>query len=133
MRKARALAPAILLVLAGCFHVELVAPHGMDVVLLPGGAPVEVEREWRTWFVVWGYSPLDNTMPEEVIRREGLTEVRVITEDNVPDALHAILYTILLPIGLVPQTLILQGNRKPPDPAKGPIPARAPSRPGSSF
>jgi hypothetical protein len=47
----------------------------------------------------------------------------VITEDNLPDALHAFVYSVLIPIGFLPQTLVVQGNRKPRDPAKGPAPA----------
>ena len=95
----------------GCFNIHMYAPHGMDVTLISSEEPVEVERRWRTWYVAWGLSPVDNTMPDEFIRRENLTEVRLITEDNIPDALHGILYNIVMPIGLVTQTLVLEGNR----------------------
>jgi hypothetical protein len=110
---ARLPALLVLVLSTACFNIEMYAPHGMEVTLLPSDAPVEVEREWRTWYVVWGFSPLDDTMPVEHIQREQLTEVRLITEDNIPDALHGILYNVLIPIGLVNQTLILQGNRAP--------------------
>jgi hypothetical protein len=52
-------------------------------------------------------------MPDEYIQREQLTEVRVIVEDNFPDALHSILYNVIIPFGLVPQTVVLQGSRQP--------------------
>jgi hypothetical protein len=100
--------------LSGCFNIDLVAPHGADVTLISSKEPVTVRREYRTWFVVWGMTPLDNTMPELTIEREKLTEVRVVTEDNIPDALHGILYNVLIPIGLVTQTVIVEGNRAPP-------------------
>ena len=107
----------VLLLCCGCFNIDLYAPHGMDVTLLPSDEPVEVERRWRTWYVAWGLTHVDNTMPDEYIQRENLTEVRLITEDNVPDAFHGLLYNVLIPIGLVPQTLVLQGNRPPDDPS----------------
>jgi hypothetical protein len=103
-------AAAVALGLTGCAHVDVVAPHGQTVYLLPAQAPVSVERHWRTWFLVWGYSPLDNTMPAEYIQREQLAEVRVIVEDNALDALHSMLYNVFITSGLVPQTIILQGS-----------------------
>ena len=99
--------------LTGCAHVDVVAPHGPSVYLSSNSAPMSVERRWRTWFLAWGISPFDNTMPVEYIQREQLTEVRVIVEDNVPDAFHSILYNVIFPFGLVPQTVVLQGNRSP--------------------
>ena len=38
----------------GCFRVDMYAPHGADVYLISSEKPVEVQRTWRTWFVVWG-------------------------------------------------------------------------------
>jgi hypothetical protein len=103
----------LLLGATGCAHVEVVAPHGPPVYLVSAAAPMPVERRWRTWFLAWGITPIDNTMPDEYIQREQLTEVRVIVEDNVPDALHSILYNVIIPFGLVPQTVVLQGSRQP--------------------
>jgi hypothetical protein len=103
----------LLLGATGCAHVEVVAPHGPPVYLAAASEPLPVERRWRTWFLAWGITPIDNTMPGEYIQRESLTEVRVIVEDNVPDALHSILYNVIMPFGLVPQTVVLQGCRQP--------------------
>jgi hypothetical protein len=97
----------------GCAHVAVVAPHGQEVYLVSSQDTAQVERRWRTWFLAWGLTPLDNTMPAEYIQREQFTEVRVIVEDNVPDALHSILYNVIMPFGLVPQTVVLHGNRAP--------------------
>src|SRR5580658_6218062 len=106
---------------SGCFRVDVYAPYGTDVTLISSQKPTKVERRWRTWFVAWGMSPLDNTTPDLQISREKLTEVRVITEDNIPDALHGILYIVLIPIGLTNQTIVVQGNRSPSDSATAPL------------
>jgi hypothetical protein len=103
----------LMLAATGCAHVAVVAPPGREVYLVASGQTLPVERRWRTWFLVWGITPLDNTMPAEIIQREQLTEVRVIVEDNIPDALHSILYNVIIPFGVVPQTVVLQGNRLP--------------------
>jgi hypothetical protein len=103
----------LMLGVAGCAHVDVVAPHGPAVYLVSSSEPMPVERRWRTWFLAWGITPFDNTMPAEYIQREQLTEVRVTVEDNIPDALHAILYNVVMPFGLVPQTVMLQGSRQP--------------------
>jgi hypothetical protein len=116
----------------GCAHVDVVAPRGQTVYLAPASAPLPVERRWRTWFLVWGYSPLDNTMPAEYIQREQLTQVRVVVEDNALDALHSFLYNVYITSGLVPQTLVLQGTRRliTPDPlAAAPIQSNIGNRP----
>lgn len=105
--------------LSGCFTVDVAAPYGTDITLVSSASPTTVRREYRTWFVAWGLTHLDNTMPDLVLDRERITEARIIVEDNVPDALHGILYNILIPIGLVTQTVIIEGNRTPPaDPPK---------------
>jgi hypothetical protein len=103
---------------SGCFRVDLYAPYGTNVTLISSEKPTKVERRWRTWFVAWGISPLDNTTADLQISREKLTEVRVITEDNIPDALHGFLYVVLIPIGLTNQTIVVQGNRSLNDSAK---------------
>jgi hypothetical protein len=103
----------LLLGVTGCAHVDVVAPHGPAVYLASSQDTMPVERRWRTWFLAWGLTPFDHTMPAEYIQREQLTEVRVIVEDNIPDALHSILYSVIIPFGVVPQTVVLQGNRLP--------------------
>ena len=104
----------LLIVLAtGCFNVSVMAPPGQEVYLVSSEEPTAVRRQWRTWYVAWGLTPLDNTMPAEIIQREHLNEVRVIVEDNIPDAFHGFLYNVWIPIGLTVQTVIIEGNRVP--------------------
>lgn len=107
----------------GCFRVDMYAPHGRDVYLISSEKPAEVKRSWRTWFVAWGLVPLDKKMPDSFIAQEQLTDVRVITIDTVPDAILGFLYTVLIPIGLVNQSMIIEGNRAPtpPPPPPGPV------------
>jgi hypothetical protein len=100
--------------LGGCCHVEVAAPYGPDVYLATADETTQVRRQWRTWYLLGGVTPLDDTMPAEVIQREGLTEVRVIVQDNLLDAAHAFVYNVLVTIALVPQTIVVEGNR-PPD------------------
>jgi hypothetical protein len=104
----------LLLLLAGCAHVEVVAPPGSPVFLASSSEPVQVKRQWRTWYLAWGLTPLDNTMPAEIIQRERLDEVRVTVEDNISDTILSGLYTVYMPIALVPQTVVMEGNRTPP-------------------
>ena len=118
----------LLLSCTGCLRVDMYAPHGADVYLISSEKPVQVKRTWRTWFVVWGLVPLDNTntMPDSVIAREQLTEARGITVDTVPDAFLGFLYAVLIPIGLAHQSVTVEGNRAPPVPDGNAVPTSAP-------
>jgi hypothetical protein len=95
----------------GCFSVPIEPPAGTRVRVLSGDAPVDVVEEYRAWFVVWGLFPLTDTRVADVIQREQLAEVRVRTVDTVPDALIAFVYTVLAPVGILPQTIVVEGNR----------------------
>lgn len=97
----------------GCFTIPTYAPYGEPVRLLAPDEPAEVRRVYRTWFILGGLIPLDNTMPGEIIAREKLTEARIIVEDTVQDAGVAIITTILLPLFILPQTIVIEGNRTP--------------------
>jgi hypothetical protein len=110
---ARIAGAVLLLSCAGCFQIDLYAPHGTDVYLISEKKPVQVRRQWRTWFVVWGLVPLDERMPDTMIDREKLAEARVITIDTVPDAGLGLLYNVLIPIGLCTQSIAIEGNRAP--------------------
>jgi hypothetical protein len=113
----------MLLSCAGCFQVDMYAPHGMNVYLISSDAPVKVRRTWRTWYVIWGVAHVDDTMPDTIIAREKLTEVRVVTIDTVPDAFIGLLYNVLIPIGLANQSYIVEGNRAANDPATEAMPS----------
>lgn len=97
----------------GCFTIPTYAPYGRSVRILAPGEPAQVRREYRTWFILGGLFPLDNTMPAEIIAQEKLTEARVIVLDTVPDAGIAAALTFILPILILPQTVVIEGNRAP--------------------
>lgn len=108
-----------LIVTSGCFGVHGVAPYGPDVRVLPPGTPVEVSRRYQKWYALWGMLPLsDGDHPRDIIAREKLVEVRVAMEDSVEDIVSGIIYFFVFPIGIiVPQTIIVEGNRAPRDSA----------------
>jgi hypothetical protein len=109
----------LLSLLTGCFTVPTYAPYGEPIRIMAPDEPAQVRRVYRTWFMFGGLVPLDNTMPAEIIAREKLTSVRVIVEDNIQDAGSAVLATILLPLFILPQTVIVEGNREPIDSQDG--------------
>ena len=99
--------------LTACFSVPLDAPYGKDVKLLPAGTPVEVTKRYQKWYAIWGIFPLTmSDSPAEVIAREDLSEVRIYTEDTVEDALSGFVYIILMPTGILPQSIVIEGNRR---------------------
>ncbi|NOR80225.1 MAG: hypothetical protein GQ529_05235 [Methyloprofundus sp.] len=103
----------LMLSLTACFSVPLDAPYGQDVKLLPAGAPVEVTKRYQKWYAIWGIFPLTmSDYPAEVIAREGLSEVRVYTEDTIEDAFSGFFYVMLMPTGILPQTIVIEGNRR---------------------
>jgi hypothetical protein len=101
------------LLTAGCFTIPTYAPYGQSVKILPPDIPAQVRREYRTWFILGGLFPLDNTMPSEIIAQEKLTEARVIVQDTVEDAVIAAALTFILPLFILPQTVVIEGNRAP--------------------
>jgi hypothetical protein len=115
---------------AGCFTVQVNAPYGPDVRVLPPDVPVEVTRRYQKWYAVWGIFPLSDNDPREIIRRERLVEARVSTADSVEDVLSGIAYTLLFPAGIiVPQTVVVEGNRVPLSERGLPVGESSPSRP----
>jgi len=109
----------LVLSLTACFSVPLDAPYGENVRLLPAGTPVEVTIRYQKWYSIWGIFPLTmSDYPAEVIARQGLSEVRIYTEDTVEDALSGFVYVMLFPIGILPQSIVIEGNRSPSEEAK---------------
>ena len=107
----RAFLAALALAMSACTHVTTAAPHDRHVRLLARDESAAVRRQYRAWFAFWGVVRLSGNDPVDVIRDEGLCEVRVRVEDNVPDAVLGVTYTIIEPIGIIPQTIIVEGNR----------------------
>ncbi len=104
------LAAIVLLCGTGCYTVDVAAPRGEAVELLPASAPVETSRQWRAWYAGFGLIPMDPTMPREEIIREKLTRVRVDVIDTVPDAVIGLLYNVIIPIGLGVQSMKVAGT-----------------------
>lgn len=96
---------------AGCTHVQVAAPYGQRVRLMSASEKASVRRQYHAWFVLWGAVRLSGKDPVDVIRDETLCEARVRVEDNIPDAGLGFVYNFVQPIGLVPQTIIVEGNR----------------------
>jgi len=103
--------PLLALVLCACSHVTASAPWNREVRLLSRDEASAVRRQYRAWFALWGLVRLSGKDPADVIRDEGLCAARVRVEDNVPDAFIGVIYTMAEPIGIIPQTVIVEGNR----------------------
>lgn len=105
---------AVAFLSAGCFVVEVNAPYGPDVRVLPPDVPVEVTRRYQKWYAIWGIFPLSANDPSDIIAKERLVEARVFTQDSVEDVISGIAYFLLFPAGIiVPQTIVVEGNRVP--------------------
>jgi hypothetical protein len=105
---------ALLASTAGCFFVDMQAPYGPDVKILPRDVPVEVTRRYQKWFAIWGTFHLAGKDPSEVIAEEKLVEARVYTEDSVEDVISSFIYFFCFPAGIIlPQTIVVEGNRAP--------------------
>ena len=105
---------------AGCFRVDVYAPHGPPVRLLSRDEKTSVKRVRRTWYAVLGVVRVDEVMPGHLIHNEALEEVRIRVTDTIPDALIGVANTVLLQVGVLAQTYEVLGNRgKAPEPAGG--------------
>jgi len=111
-RFALAAVAALALLGTACSHVTVAAPYGREVRLLSFDDAAEVRRQYRAWFAIWGLVRLSGKDPADVMRDEGLCQARVRVEDNVPDAFIGVLYTLVEPVGIVPQTIVVEGNRR---------------------
>lgn len=101
--------------LTACFRVPMEAPYGPDVKILARDEPVEVTRRYQKWYAIWGIFPLDpSSNPADIVAREHLVEARIYTEDSVEDVIAGFFYAIIFPAGiLLPQTIVVEGNRAP--------------------
>ena len=106
-----ALLALLVLQSAGCFRIEVHAPHGRPVRLLAREEAASIERQRRTWFALLGCVPLDDTMPASIIHAEDLEEVRVRVTDTIPDAVIGFFQTIILQESVLAQTYLVLGNR----------------------
>lgn len=111
--KSRLITVLLMLSLSGCFTAPLEAAYGQDVKILPADTPVEFTKRYQKWYAIWGIFPLTmSDYPAEVIAREDLSEVRIYTEDSLEDALAGFVYVMLIPAGISPQSIVIEGNRR---------------------
>lgn len=110
MRRAALVALALAFAPA-CSHITVAAPFGRETRLLSRDEATQVRRQYRAWFAIWGLVRVSGKDPVDVMRDEGLCEARVRVEDNIPDAIIGVMYTIIEPIGIIPQSIIVEGNR----------------------
>ena len=101
----------LLFAAGGCFRVQVHAPLGKDVSLLAAEDQVETTKEYRTWYTLFGWYTLDERMPHTVIDDEYLSEARVLYEGTLEDAFISFVSSVPLVIGILPQTLTVEGNR----------------------
>lgn len=101
----------VFLVCSGCFQTQLHAPLGRQVRLLAQDEPVKFRTEYKNWYLVYGFVPIWTTQPEEIIRKQKLVEVRARTQDTVSDAIITAV-SMLLPLMIFPQHVIVEGNRQ---------------------
>ena len=107
----RLMAALCVLVAPACFRVDVYAPLGKEVYLLAAEDDVQLTKPYHTWYTMWGWYTLDDRMPDTVIDDEYLNEVRVLYQGTLEDAFISFVYTIPLVIGILPQTLTVEGNR----------------------
>lgn len=97
--------------LSGCFKTQLNAPPGREIRPLAKDEPVKFNTEYKNGYVLYGSVPIWTTGPEAIVRKENLVEVRARTQDTVSDAIITAV-SMLLPIMIFPQHVIVEGNRQ---------------------
>jgi hypothetical protein len=70
---------------------------GSDVVMLDRYAPAEVTVERAVYYWLWGKYAISDDSTETAV--------------TASDAFASFLYTVLIPVGVVPQTIVVEGNR----------------------
>lgn len=99
------------LILSGCFKTQLTAAPGREIRILSSNEPTAFRSEYKNWYLFYGLLPVWTTQPEEIIEKENLVEVRAQTQDTVSDAIITTI-SMILPIMIFPQHVILEGNRE---------------------
>jgi hypothetical protein len=123
-RRRRALAAAALLALwgnSGCFVMRCDAPPPPPGVrLLSETAPVEFSRKYQKWYAAWGLFPLTPADdPKYIIASEKLVEARILQQDSTEDLLAGFIFTYMFVGVILPQSVIVEGNRAETAPPAG--------------
>lgn len=109
---------SILVFTSGCFVVRSEAPPPPPHVrLLSETAPVQVTRKYQKWFGAWGLFPLSPADdPQYIIENEKLVEARITQEDSFSDIVAGFIFTVFFAGMILPQSVIVEGNRAPSGP-----------------
>ncbi|MDX2169259.1 MAG: hypothetical protein SF182_19470 [Deltaproteobacteria bacterium] len=123
MSRARRSAGAVLLAAlttcSGCFVMRCDAPPPPPHVrLLSEDAPVEFSRKYQKWYAAWGLFPLTPADdPKYIIEHERLVEARILQQDSTEDLFAGFIFTYMFVGVILPQSVIVEGNRAPHPPA----------------
>ncbi|MBX3025224.1 hypothetical protein KF840_09965 [bacterium] len=106
---------------SGCFAVRSEAPPPPPHVrLLSESAPVQVSRKYQKWYGAWGLFPLSPAdEPKYIIENEKLVEARILQQDSFEDLVAGFIYTVIFAGVILPQSIIVEGNRAPAPAASG--------------
>lgn len=112
-RAALAAGLAALVAAPGCFVVRADAPPPPPHVrLLAADAPVEVSRKYQKWYAAWGLFPLSPAdEPAYIIESEKLVEARILQQDSLEDIVAGFIFTVVFSGAILPQSIIIEGNR----------------------
>ncbi|HSQ00445.1 MAG TPA: hypothetical protein VL049_24760 [Candidatus Dormibacteraeota bacterium] len=122
-RAHRALAAVLAGILActstACFHVRIEAPpFPENVRLLPADAPVEVRREYQTFYYAWGLFPMNTSdQAKYIIEQERLVEARVVQGGLLEGIIAGFFGAVVISGFVLPQNITVEGNRTPTLPA----------------
>ena len=110
-----AAATAALLLCSGCFVMRCDAPPPPPGVrLLSEHAPVEFSRKYQKWYAAWGLFPLTPADdPKYIIENERLVEARILQQDSTEDFFAGFIFTYMFVGVILPQSVIVEGNRAP--------------------
>ena len=116
---AAALAGVVACTSTGCFHVRAEAPPvPANIRLLPADAPVEVRREYQTFYYAWGLFPMNTAdQVKYIIEQEHLVEARVTQGGLVEGIVAGFLGAVVIGGFVLPQNITIEGNRHPTLPA----------------
>jgi hypothetical protein len=116
---AAALAGLLACTSTGCFHVRAEAPPFPEHVrLLPPDAPVEVRREYQTFYYAWGLFPMSPAdQVKYIIEHERLVEARVVQGGLLEGIIAGFFGAIVIGGFVLPQNITVEGNRHPTLPA----------------
>lgn len=125
-RAHRLVAAALAALVAGtssaCFHVKAEAPPFPEHVrLLPADAPVEVRREYQTFYYAWGLFPMNTAdQVKYIIEQERLVEARVTQGGLLEGIVAGFLGAVVIGGFVLPQNITIEGNRQPTLPTPAP-------------